>query len=74
MICLPHRVHRALVKRLTALSTIAAPSAGTLTKNVHTFLKCAGARGSERGECSLAAIAALLTRGEHCGVTLQLSF
>ena len=34
---LPHRVHRALVKLLTALSTIAAPSAGTHTKNVHKF-------------------------------------
>ena len=29
------RDYRALVKRLTALSVIAAPSAGTLTKNVH---------------------------------------
>ena len=34
-------------------------------------------RRQERGErrdCSLAAFAALLTRGEHCAVTLHLSF
>ena len=32
----PH-AHNDLSKLLTALSTIAAPSAGTLTKNVHKF-------------------------------------
>ena len=41
-----------LSKLLTALSTIAAPSAGNLTKNVHNFLKVpapGAALGGERG-------------------------
>ena len=40
---------------------------------VGTAADCCQDRG-EHGECSLAAFAALLTRGEHCSVTLQLSF